>query len=78
MVTGPSLFAFLNKLVGPHPRKHELRIADMLDIHCVEACDTTVPRFQASTRIRDVIHRVLREEHNDYLVTDDRGFYIGE
>jgi len=36
-----------------------------------------VPRLQASTRIRDVINRILREEHNDFLVVDDQGLYVG-
>ncbi len=77
LITGWSLFDYLGKLVGPHPRRQEMRIADILDIPCREVCDTSVPRFQASTRIRDVISRVLREEHNDFLIIDENGLYLG-
>jgi manganese-dependent inorganic pyrophosphatase len=54
-----------------------MRIADILDLACHEACDTAVPRFRATTRIRDVINRILREEHNDFLIIDDQGLYLG-
>ena len=40
---------------------------------CQEACDTDVPRFQAATRIRDVLNRILREEHNDFLSSTIKG-----
>ncbi len=77
MVTGPSLFHFLGQVVGPHPRKQEMRIADILDEPCREACNTNVPRFQASQRIRDNLNRILREEGDDFLVIDDKGIYVG-
>jgi manganese-dependent inorganic pyrophosphatase len=77
LITGLSLFNFFAKQVGPHPRRQEMRIAEILDLPCYEASDTHVPRFQASTRIRDVLNRILREEHNDFLVVDDKGIYLG-
>lgn len=77
MITGLSLFNLLARQIGPHPRKQEMRIAEILDLPCHEACDTTVPRFQATTRIRDVINRILREEHNDFLIVDEKGMYQG-
>lgn len=77
MITGLSLFNFLARQVGPHPRKQEMRIAEILDLPCNEACDTAVPRFHATTRIRDVINRILREEHNDFLIVDEKGVYQG-
>ncbi len=77
LITGFSLFDYLGKLVGPHPRRQEMRIAEILDLPCREACDTEVPRFQASLRIRDAINRILREEHNDFLVVDEKGTYVG-
>jgi len=77
MITGDSLFDFVAKLVGPHPRRQEMRISEILDLPCKEACDTRVPRFRASTRIRDVINRLLREEHNDFLIVDEKGLYLG-
>jgi len=36
-----------------------------------------VPCFQSSLRIRDVIHRILREEYNEFLVVDEKGHYLG-
>ncbi|MDI6693780.1 MAG: DHH family phosphoesterase [Anaerolineales bacterium] len=77
MITGVSLFNLLVRHVGPHPRRQEKRIAEILDLPCHEACDSSVPRFQASTRIRDVINRILREEHNDFLIVDEKGAYVG-
>ena len=44
---------------------------------CQEACDTRVPRFQANIHIRDVVNRILREEHNEFLIVDEKGLYLG-
>ncbi len=77
LITGYSLFQYLSKLVGPHPEKKGMQITDLLNQNCLEACDNKVPRFQSSTRIRDVITRVLREEYNEFLVVDDKGHYLG-
>lgn len=77
MITGLSLFNFFAEYVGTHPRRQEMRISDILDLSCREAADTNVPRFQSSTRIRDVISRIYREEHNEFLVVDDKGLYQG-
>jgi len=77
LITGFSLFQYLSKLVGPHPQRQEMRIADILNQTCLDACDRDVPCFQGSIRIRDVIHRILREEYNDFLVVDDQGHYVG-
>ncbi len=77
LITGFSLFQYLSKLVGPHPERKEMLITDLLNQNCLEACDTKVPCFQAGTRIRDVISRVLREEYNEFLVVDEKGHYLG-
>jgi manganese-dependent inorganic pyrophosphatase len=77
LITGFSLFEYLSKLMGPHPERKEMHITELLDQNCLEACDSKVPRFQASTRIRDVISRVLREEYNEFLVVDEKGHYMG-
>jgi len=77
MITGISLFNLIGKLVGPQPQQQQMRMADILELPCSEACDTTVPQFMATTRIRDVLNRVLREEHNDFLIIDENGSYIG-
>ncbi len=77
LITGLSLFNYLAKQIGPHPRRQEMRIADILDSPSKEACDTAVPRFLYTTRIRDVINRILREEHNEFLIVDEKGLYLG-
>ena len=77
MITGLSLFNLIGKLVGPQPQQQGMRMAEIMELPCSEACDTTVPKFLATTRIRDVINRVLREEHNDFLIVDDEGVYLG-
>jgi manganese-dependent inorganic pyrophosphatase len=77
MITGLSLFNILAKYVGPHPRRREMRLSDILDLPCSEACDTSTPRFHANIHIRDVISRILREEHNDFLIIDEKGVYLG-
>ncbi|MFZ6029806.1 MAG: DHHA2 domain-containing protein [Chloroflexota bacterium] len=77
LITGPSLFAFLARLVGPHAHRQEMKISEILDLPCRDACDVGAPRFQAGLRIRDVINRVLREEHIDFLIVDEKGGYLG-
>lgn len=77
LVTGRSLFNFLSNLVGPRLRKQDLKISEILDVPCKEAADTGVPRFQATTRIRDVIHRILREETDEFWVLDESNHYAG-
>ncbi len=51
-----------------------MRIAEILDLPCNDACDGTIPRFQASVHIRDMIGRILREEQNDFLVVDEKEY----
>jgi manganese-dependent inorganic pyrophosphatase len=77
LITGLSLFDFFARYVGSHPRRQEMRIAEVLELACHEACDVHVPRFQANTHIRDVVNRILREEHNDFLIVDEKGLYLG-
>jgi len=77
LVNGTSLFSFLSHLVGPHPRRHEMKIAEILEMPCSEASDTDVPKFFASSKIRDSVNRILRWEGDDFWVVDEDGFYIG-
>jgi manganese-dependent inorganic pyrophosphatase len=77
LVTGLTLFTFLEEFIGPHPRRQEMRIAEILDVPCHEATDTGVPRFPATARIRDALQRVFREERNYFLVVDENGLYSG-
>jgi manganese-dependent inorganic pyrophosphatase len=77
LVNGPSLFALLSNLVGPHPRGQEMRLSDILDLPCRDAASTNIPLFQGSSRIRDSILRIMRAEGDDFWVVDDQGKYMG-
>lgn len=77
LITGLTLFSFLADMVGPHPERQEMRIAELLELPCHEAADTGVPQFKAGSRIRDGVNRILREERNYFLVVDDEGHYVG-
>ena len=77
LVTGRSLFEFLGRQVGPNPKGSDLRVAEILDIPCAQAADKNVSQFQASTRIRDVINRVLRSEGDEFWVLDEEKKYAG-
>jgi len=77
LVTVLSLFDFLSRSVGAHRRREDMRIGDLLDQPCKEACDTDVPRFLASSRIKDALPRILREERSEFWVVDENGAYVG-
>ncbi len=77
LITGFSLFQYLSRLVGPYPERKDMPITELLNQNCLEACDQQVPSFLSSLRIRDVLHRILREEYNDFLVVNEKGQYVG-
>ena len=77
LVTGLSLFNLLTNLTGRRQVRQDMKINDILDVPCKDATNTFVPRFQFTTRIRDVINRILREENNDFLIVDEQGLYVG-
>lgn len=77
LITVLSLFDFLSRSVGAHRRREDMRIGDLLDKPCQEACDTAVPRFQDSSRIKDALSRILREERSEFWVVDDNQTYVG-
>jgi manganese-dependent inorganic pyrophosphatase len=77
LVTGTSLFRLVNKLIGPNPKQQDVSLAEILDVPCREACDSTVPKFQSNSRIRDSLRRILREEGDDFFVVDEKGMYLG-
>jgi manganese-dependent inorganic pyrophosphatase len=77
LVNGPSLFGFLSQLVGTHPHKHEICLSDILELPVGQACNTDVPQFKLSGRIRDSLNRILRDEGDDFLVVDEDGIYVG-
>lgn len=77
LITGYSLFNLISKHIGTHPRRQETRIAEILDLPCLDACNLDAPRFQSSIHIRDVLGRILREEYIDFLIVDENGAYVG-
>lgn len=77
LVTGRSIFALVNHMVGPHARNQEMRMRDILNLPSSQAADTKISKFQSVTRIRDVINRLLREEGDEFWVVDERGHYLG-
>jgi manganese-dependent inorganic pyrophosphatase len=77
LMTGRSLFQYINRLVGPLKRQREMQINEIFDSPCKEAADTHVPKVQANARIRDVLNRLLREEGDEFWVVDERGIYLG-
>lgn len=77
MVSGSSLFNIINQMAGPTPKKINATINDILDLPCEQAADTTIEKFNKSTRIRDLLKKALREEDNEFWVVDDQGKYIG-
>ncbi len=77
LVTGASLFAYLSQVVGPHPRRQEQPISEILDLPCKDVCDTKVPKFKLNSRIRDALNRILRQEGDDFWVVDEAGGYVG-
>ncbi|MCB8984672.1 MAG: DHH family phosphoesterase [Ardenticatenaceae bacterium] len=77
LVTVLSLFNFLSRVVGPHPRREDIKVTEILDGPCSEACDTEVPRFQIKSRIKDALPRILREERSEFWVVDEHSSYAG-
>ncbi len=77
LISGKSLFSFLTRLMGPHPRSQQMTLAELLTTPCREAAEVEVARFSASTRIRDVINRILRDEVDEFWVLDDNQRYQG-
>ena len=77
MVTGNSLFNLITQMAGPHPQKINATLNDIFDLPCEQAADTTVQKFNKSTRIRDLLKKALREEDNEFWVVDDQGKYYG-
>lgn len=77
LISGKSLFNFLTRHMGPHPRNKDMTLAELLEIPCREAAETDVARHTASTRIRDVINRLLRDEVDEFWVLDDNQRYLG-
>jgi manganese-dependent inorganic pyrophosphatase len=77
LITGRSLFQYFGKVVGPQSRSQEMSLRNLLESACSEAADINIPKFTSTTKIRDVLHRILREEGDEFWVVDEQGTYVG-
>ena len=77
LVTGHSVFRFFSRQVDERVDLENVSVARILSVPCSEAVDREVPRFPRHMRVRDGRARVVREERDDFLVTDDDGGYYG-
>ncbi len=77
LITGISLFDFLSNLVGTRPEREQMKLSEIFEVPSREAADTDVPKFIATSRIRDMLPRVLREGRDDFWVVDELGRYVG-
>lgn len=77
LLTSRSLFNFLVRELGVSPRRQEIKIRELMEKPCGEAADLKVPVFHANSRIRDSLHRILREEGDEFWVVDENGQYVG-
>lgn len=77
LINGLSLFNFFEGVIGNRLDLRDQRIVDLMNTPSGEAADTSVPKFPAHAHIRDLVHRILREEHNDFFVVDEDGRYLG-
>ena len=77
LITGGSIFAYLGETVGAHKNRQEMKISDILDIPCRDACNLDVPQFKSKGRIRDSINRLLRYEGDNFFVVNEDGVYRG-
>lgn len=77
LLNSKSLFNFLVRELKAFNRKQDLKISDLMDKPCSDATDRDVPAFLASSRIRDSINRILREEGDEFWAVDDKGKYVG-
>jgi manganese-dependent inorganic pyrophosphatase len=75
IINGLSLFKYFTQILGPRPGDTTVR--EMMSVQCRDAADTTVPKYAANAHIRDLLNRILRDEHNDYWVVDENGLYLG-
>lgn len=77
LITGGSIFAYMSETVGTHKNRQEVKISDVLDAPCREACNPDVPTFRRKGRIRDSINRLLRYEGDNFFVVNEKGVYKG-
>jgi manganese-dependent inorganic pyrophosphatase len=77
LVTGDSVFRFLSQQMDERLDLDNISVARVLAVPCSVAMDADVPRFPCTMRVRDARTRVLRDERDDFFVTDEAGKYFG-
>ncbi len=77
LINGRSLFTFIDGLLGPNLEKDSLSISQMMTYSCKNACDETVAKFHASSRIRDMLNHMLRVDGDEFWVVDENNKYMG-
>jgi manganese-dependent inorganic pyrophosphatase len=82
LLTAASVFLFLSRhmpgAAGCQPdAAGGIPFAQVLATPCGEALVPDIPSFEASTRIKDVLGRVLRSERDNFLIVDKSGRYVG-
>lgn len=77
LVTGDSVFQFLSAQMDERLDLDNISVARVLAVPCSVAMDANVPRFPCSMRVRDARGRVLRDERDDFFVTEENGKYFG-
>lgn len=77
LVTGTSVFQFLSRQMNERVDLELVSVARLLMVPAEDAVDLDVPQFPRSMRVRDARQKVLREERDDFIVTNDDGTYYG-
>jgi manganese-dependent inorganic pyrophosphatase len=77
LVTVLSLFNFLSRTIGSHRNREETRMAELFDQPCREVADTNVPCFLTSSRVKDMLPRILQQERTEFWVINEHGGYAG-
>jgi manganese-dependent inorganic pyrophosphatase len=75
IIDGYSLFKYFSHTLGPRPGDTTVR--EMMSAQCKDAANTSIAKFQSNAHIRDSLHRILRDESDDYWVVDENGLYLG-
>ena len=82
LILASSIFHFLTRQAtgerGKSPEAlGEIPFGQVLSTPCGDAAVADIPAFEANTRIKDVLKRVLRVERDTFWVVDAAGRYVG-
>ncbi|MFZ5880912.1 MAG: DHHA2 domain-containing protein [Chloroflexota bacterium] len=75
LINGLSMFKYFTEVLGPRPGNATVR--EMMTVPCADAADTSVPKYPVNAHIRDMLNRILRDDHNEYWIVDENGQYLG-